>query len=164
MSDTENPWQSPHAETAVEKAASQDILTPVMIQHLKDAAPWIRFLGIAGYIGAAFSVALGIVAFTADVSRLSLLDISLGLPWIATGVAVFFPARFTHKFGVKIRQYLLSGWARDLETAFRYNRALWKFSGILAIVCLSLISLLVIGSIAAAFIAAPQGILPPARF
>ncbi|MDR2136202.1 MAG: hypothetical protein LBO76_06260 [Treponema sp.] len=164
MSDSGNPWQSPSTEVAAEEGAPRDALTPLMIRHLKDASPWLRFLGIVGYIGAVFVVLLGLVLIVADLGSFYLIDILfgglagvfMGLLYIAMGVVAFFPARFTHRFGVKIRNYLLSGGAQDLETAFRYNRALWKFNGILAIVYLSLVPLVVIGSMAAAFITASQ--------
>jgi hypothetical protein len=163
MSDSGNPWQSPSTEVAAEEGASRDALTPLMIRYLKEASPWLRFLGIIGYIGAALIVVLGLGFIVTGAGGFYLLNLFDGLTgffmgflYIVMGVVAFFPARFVHGFGAKIRSYLLSGGAQDLETAFRYNRALWKFSGILTIVYLSLIPLVIIGSVAAALIAASQ--------
>ncbi|MDR0670421.1 MAG: hypothetical protein LBF95_10105 [Treponema sp.] len=157
MSDTINPWQSPGTEVVAEEGAPRDVLTPGMLRYLKEASPWLRFLGVLGYIGAAFLIVIGIFTSIALVSGLSLLDTGvfglfgtfIGVLYLAGGVIAFFPARFTYKFGAKIRDYLMSDGNKDLEEAFRYNRALWKFSGILAIVYLAIIPLWIGGSLVA---------------
>ncbi|MDR2375205.1 MAG: hypothetical protein LBD96_02080 [Treponema sp.] len=160
MSDTVNPWQSPNTEVVAEEGAPRDVLTPVMIRYLKDASPWLRFIGIIGYIGAAILVVIGLFSSIVLISGLSVLDTGLfggflgafiGVLYLAGGVIAFFPARFTYRFGGKIRDYLLSSGTGDLEEALRYNRALWKFSGILLIVYLALIPLWIGGSLVALF-------------
>jgi uncharacterized membrane protein SirB2 len=156
MSDTVNPWQSPNTEVAAEAGALRGNLTPTMLRYLKEASPWLRFLGILGYIGAVLLVIAGIILMVTVPAGFStinagifggILGTFMGVFYLAMGLVAFFPARFTHNFGAKIRDYLLSNGEKDLEEAFRYNRALWKFSGILAIVYLALIPLMIIGSI-----------------
>jgi hypothetical protein len=157
MSDTLNPWQSPEAPVRAEENAAQGILTAPMIRYLKEASPWLRFIGILGYIGALFLIVSGLVmvvallitGFTGFIGSgdetgfmgavTGLLSSLVGFIYVVGGLLAFFPARFTHGFGVKIRNYLLSGAEKDLEEALKSNRSLWKFSGILAIVYLSLI-------------------------
>jgi uncharacterized membrane protein SirB2 len=159
MSDTVNYWQSPNTEVAAEADTLRGDLTPVMLRYLKEASPWIRFLGILGYIGAVLLLVTGIIFMIttpAGFSNInagsftSLVGAFMGVFSLAMGLVAFFPARFTHQFGVKIRDYLLSSGEKDLEEAFRYNRARWKFCGILAIVYLALIPLVIIGSVLAA--------------
>jgi hypothetical protein len=157
MSDAVNPWQSPAAPVQAEENAAQGILTALMIRYLKEASPWLRFFGILGYIGAGFLIVSGIGMVAALLVTgfngvaggnnepglvgfvSGLVSSLLGFIYLVSGVVAFFPARFTHGFGVKIRNYLLSGSERDLEEAFKNNRSLWRFNGILAIVYLSLI-------------------------
>jgi hypothetical protein len=157
MSDMANPWRSPEAEAA-EESAPQGVLTLAMIRYLKGAAPWLVFLGVLGYIGAAVLGLLGLILLGAAVvgdtvfgrGFMGTLASALGGPLhLAMGGLVFFPARFTHGFGVKIRRYMASGAERDLEEALRNNRSLWKFTGILAIVYLAFIPLGIIAAVIA---------------
>jgi hypothetical protein len=164
MADTENPWQSPDTEVVAEAGSSRDTLTATMIEHLKGASPWLRFIGVLGYIGAAFLILMGVAFIVVEAGNLYLLeavfgnlvDTFVGVLYMAMGVVAFFPARFTYKFGIKIRDYLLGGGAGDLETAFRYNQALWKFSGVLTIVWLSLAILGIVGGVLFALVVAFQ--------
>jgi hypothetical protein len=163
MSDTGNPWQSPAAAVKVEENAVQGILTAAMIRYLKETSPWLRFIGILGYIGAGFCLVVGIVlaivllvtglgrtAITGFEDLAGVASTFMGLIYIVLGALVFFPARFTHRFGVKIRNYLLSGAEKDLEEALKNNRSLWKFNGILVIVYLALVPVGVIVAIVVA--------------
>jgi hypothetical protein len=146
MSDTANPWQSPAAEAAAEEHMAQGVLTAAMIRYLKEASPWLRFIGILGYIGAAILFGVGI--FMAIILLINgvrnrsgvveFITSFMGFIYVIMGVLCFFPARFTHRFGAKIRNYLLSGAEKDLEEALKNNKSLWKFSGIMAIVYLAL--------------------------
>jgi hypothetical protein len=60
--------------------------------------------------------------------------IAVGLVYLGAAALVFFPARFTYFFGEKIRRFLRSNSGAELEGAFKSNRSLWKFIGILTIV------------------------------
>jgi hypothetical protein len=130
-----------------------------MVRYLKGAAPWLVFLGVLGYIGAAVLGLVGLILLgTAVVGNtifgsgfMGTIASALGGPiYLVMGGLLFFPARFTHGFGARIRRYAASGAERDLEEALRNNRSLWKFSGILAIVYLAFIPLGIIAAVIAA--------------
>jgi hypothetical protein len=152
MSDAVNPWQSPETPVQAEENAVQGVLTAPMIRYLKEASPWLRFIGILGYIGAILLIVTGVIMTIAllitDSSDtfgfLGVFSSLVGLVYVTFAVLAFFPARFTHRFGVKIRNYLLSGAEKDLEEALKNNRSLWRFSGILLIVYLALIPVAII--------------------
>jgi hypothetical protein len=74
----------------------------------------------------------------------------MGVLYFLLGLLSFFPAKFSYGFGSKIHHYALSNSEKDLEEAFKNNRSLWKFFGILAIVYLAIIPLALIGGIVAA--------------
>jgi hypothetical protein len=156
MSDVENPWQSPENPSAPENPQShQAVLTAVMMGYLKAASPWLRFLGILGFIGSGLMILGGIITASFSSFILNFLEEMATLPsgftliYVALGVINFFPARFTYLFGAKIRDYALSNSEKDLESALKNNRSLWKFNGILSIVYLALIPLGIICSIIA---------------
>ena len=158
MSDIVNPWQSPESVSAPEKTpGAEGVLTDTMLLYLREASPWLRFIGILGFIGCGFMVLGGLATTIVMFVAVSLADEFggfpvgfLGLLYVALGVLTFFPARFTYFFGAKIRNYQLSNSEQDLEQAFKNNKSLWKFTGILCIIYLAFIPLAVVGVIVAA--------------
>jgi hypothetical protein len=122
-----------------------------MLRYRKEAAPWLRVIGILSYIGCGF-MALGgiaaiIVTFTvADLSGefAELAGGGMGFLYVVSGALMFFPARFTYGFGGKIRAYLRSNDQGDLEQALKNNKSLWKFNGILYIIGLALVPVVII--------------------
>jgi hypothetical protein len=126
-----------------------------MVRYLREASPWLRFIGILGFIGCGV-LALGGIVFTALVILVSdlagefggvLWGSFIGVLYLVLGLLSFFPAKFSYAFGSKIHHYTLSSADKDLEDAFKNNRSLWKFFGILAIVYLAIIPLGLIGGI-----------------
>ncbi|MDR2757956.1 MAG: hypothetical protein LBB78_01085 [Spirochaetaceae bacterium] len=171
MSDTDNLYQSPQTDVnAVNPLAPTGRITETMIFYLKGASPWLQFLGILGFIvagGTSFGGLVFIIAgFLGDtifsrmltdqfdtgyttglVSGISLL---MGVFIILAGVISFFPARFTYNFGRKIKSFLQNNAERELELAFKNNKSLWKFIGIVTIIYLAFMPVMVIVSVIAA--------------
>jgi hypothetical protein len=172
MSDTVNPYQSPETTVVPEKPlAIQGTLTETMLVYLKGATPWLRLVGILGFIYSGFVAVTGfsILPFIAIVNRLwteipgfeafngvfgAVFNGSMVVLFIGGGVLLFFPSLYIFRFGEKIRGYLKTGADAELELAFRNNKSLWKFAGILCIVQLAFLPLMIIGSIIAALVAA----------
>ena len=172
MSDAVNPYQSPETAVVPEKPlAIQGTLTETMLVHLKGATPWLRFVGILGFISSGFVALTGfsILPFISIVNRLwteipgfesfngafgVVFNGSMVIIFIGAGVLLFFPSLYIFRFGERIRSYLKTGADGELELAFRNNKSLWKFAGILCIVQLAFLPLLIIGSIIAALFAA----------
>jgi hypothetical protein len=134
-----------------------------MLRYLNDTSPWLQFIGILGYIGCGLLVIGGIfsaVGFSAAASFTELGEFPfwiITLIYIPLGVLSFFPARFTYNFGRKIRNYRFSNSTEDLELAFKNNKSLWKFYGILCIIYLAFIPFFFIIAIAGGVWAAVSG-------
>lgn len=163
-----NPYQSPEAEAVPDAGASGGMITSVMFEALKGASPWLRFMGIIGFIGAGVMVLVGIIflatggfaagalANVEDASAVGtgafgsvltgMLGGAVGFIYIALGMLYFFPARWTYLFGAKIRNYTVSGSAAELEAALNSNKSLWKFNGVITIVGIASIPLFVIAA------------------
>jgi len=165
MSDAENPYRSPEATVVWEKPlAAQGALTETMLIYLKGASPWLRFIGILGFISAGITALSGLGSF-ALVPLLgqawdeipgteafrgvfsSIFGGTMAVFCIGGAAIVFFPSLFIYRFGEKIRSYLRTGKEQDLEQAFRNNKSLWKFAGIVCIVSLAFIPLMIVGGI-----------------
>jgi hypothetical protein len=171
MSDAVNPYQSPETAVVPEKPlAIQGTLTETMLVHLKGASPWLRFVGILGFIYSGFVALMGfsVLPFISIVSRAwteipgfesfygafgAVFNGFMVVLFIGAGVLLFFPSLYIFRFGERIRGYLKTGADEELESAFRSNKSLWKFAGILCIVQLAFFPLLIIGSVIAALVA-----------
>ncbi|MDR1618689.1 MAG: hypothetical protein LBS06_06535 [Treponema sp.] len=153
MSDINNPWQSPETQVAAGDT-SRGVITEGMLRYLKEASPWLRFVGIISFIagGLLCLSGIGLIVTGTGYGMSALRAFGAlgglgGLVYLASGVVVFFPAKFMYSFGSRIRQYAGSGAAVDLEQALKNNKSLWKFSGILCIIYLALIPLAIVGAI-----------------
>lgn len=152
MSDIENPWQSPeNASVPAPPPGVQPVLTAAMLRYLKEAVPWLRFIGIMGFIGSGCTAVAGIILPIVGLSTANLTGVFaffppalFGLVYVGIGALMFFPARFTYCFGAKLRNYQLSNSERELEEAFKNNKSLWKFNGIITIVYLAFIPVMII--------------------
>jgi len=141
-------------------------MTETMLKHLYEASPWLRFIGIMGYIGSGMTVLSGIISGFGMALASSFLGDELGsfpswvfvLVYIPLGVLLFFPAHFTFNFGRKLRNYRFSSSIEDMELAFKNNKSLWKFNGIITIIYLALIPLVIVGFIIVSVVTAVSGI------
>jgi hypothetical protein len=162
MNDTVNPYQSPEKEAVPEKSLVQGFLTETMLIHLKGASPWLRFIGIVGFIGTGIIVLSGILILPIARQAYSQMpglepfglaatgaafSIGMAIYCLGTGALFFFLSFYVFRFGEKIRSYLGTGMNLDLEMAFKYNRNLWKMLGILCIIGLTILPLMIIFSI-----------------
>ena len=161
MSETYNPYQSPETEVVPEKPLiTHGVLTETMLLHLKKASPWLRFVGIAGFVLSGMAVLTGLVVL--PITSRSFTDIpgfeqtgsfamifSIGTAVYGVGAAAlfFFLSLNLYRFGDKIRSYLATGVDQDLEIAFKNNSKFWKMLGILFIISLAFVPITIISSI-----------------
>jgi hypothetical protein len=166
MSDVnDNPYASPQAEVAeVKPLTAQGALTETMVFYLKGASPWVRFVAIVGFIMLGIGLLAGIFMLF-GISSLPFLvggglmggaAVAMGavffIFYLGMLILYFFPVLFAYRFGTGIKKFVFSGNSADLEYAFKSNKSLWKFIGILVIIMLGFFALmLVIMLIGAAF-------------
>jgi hypothetical protein len=170
MSDTENfksinPYESTQTDLDEKNSnVAQGFFTPLMISHLKAASPWMKFLGIVGFVGAGLMILLGIGFLSLfpflrniilnEFSNLEFLATSFnsafGFVYIMSGVIYIFPARFLYNFAAKINLFINMKNERAMEIALANNKSYWKFYGICVIISLAFIPLAIIISIVAA--------------
>ena len=165
MSDSVNPYQSPRVPAVQEQPlVFHGAFTETMLIYLKQASPWLRFIGILGFISAGISATSGF-SFFAIVPLMNQFGSmipgfdsfgyifgaafggSMVLLCVGAGVLVFFPSLFIYRFGEKIRSYLRTGSDQDLELALKNNKSFWKFLGVLCIVQLAFIPVILVGAV-----------------
>ena len=172
MSGEVNPYQSPETVAVpVKPLIAQGTFTETMLICLKQASPWLRFVGILGFICAGIT-AFSSVSFMAIIPQMdqawseipglnflsgafsAIFSGSMILLCLGGAVLIFFPSLFIFRCGERIRSYLRTGTNEDLELALKNNKSLWKFIGIYCIASLALIPLAIIGVIIIAVFAA----------
>ncbi|MDR1107716.1 MAG: DUF5362 family protein [Spirochaetaceae bacterium] len=170
---SDNPYESPQADiNGINPLAAQPRLTETMIRYLKGSSPWLRFLGILGFIGAGgtmlggllfliagtlgrgfftavLSEQMEIAAETGDIGIVSGLTVFSGILIVITGIICLFPARFIYNFGNRIKNFLQNNSEGELERALKNNKSLWKFVGIVTIIYLAFLPVMFVFSIIA---------------
>ncbi|MDR1505975.1 MAG: hypothetical protein LBI67_02630 [Treponema sp.] len=164
MSDNpENPYESPRAEiSSVKPLTAQGALTETMLFYLKGASPWLRFVGIAGFVMLGLYALLGITMIVGiqNITGVQIpgwsgvMGIGVGLVYSGSLAVLFFPMLFVFRFGRKIKQYIHTGNEADLEQALKNNKSLWQFIGVLFIISLGFTAMMVLFGGIAAIIAA----------
>ena len=119
---------------------------------LGQAAPWMKFLGIVGYVGIVFMAVFGVgfmifgFAFSGSKPFGSMFPL-VGLVYIAIAVALFFPVRFLMRMAKASKQYRASSVAMDLEAVAVNLKKLAKFYGVFMIVVLAIYLVVIVGMI-----------------
>lgn len=129
-------------------------LTDRAFYNLVTAGPWMRFIGIVTFVACGIMLVCGLfMIFGSDrLYNLPLGSIT-GLIYVVLAAVCFFPARYSFLAGSRLDALRFGDDAGNLEDALRNNKAYWKFSGILTIVCLSLTVLLLIIAVIAVVVA-----------
>ena len=149
--------ENPPVDTNLSKN-HEPVLTEKMLRYLQDAAPWLRLVGIVGFV----FVGLTFVSLLVMAGYDSFQDYSFGtgfnsgpfviittLPFLVVG---FFGSFFTFQFGNKIKLYHKTKDQTELENAFKNNKSLWTLSGVVCVICLAFVLLAVLTGIIAGFI------------
>jgi hypothetical protein len=154
MSDPTNPYKAPASTEAPASSATAGTATPKTRELLGQAAPWLRFLTVLGYIGLAVIVIVAVVLFFVGGSMggaaAPWLGFVLGLVYLALGLVFYFPLRIQGRLTKGAKRYKIQGDAADLEAVAAGVKGLAKFYGILAIVLVALYLVIIVGAIALA--------------
>jgi len=150
MSDINNPYNSPETRIVPEQKQYTGNLTEPMQKFLRESSPWMRFIGIVGFIGSGICAVFGLISLFFSNSLSLIEDFTntpvwlMSLTYALTGVVMFFPSFFAYKAGTMIKKFIYSNVDADLEDALKNNKALWKFYGIMTIILLAFIPLVII--------------------
>ncbi|HPE35729.1 MAG TPA: hypothetical protein PK625_01160 [Spirochaetales bacterium] len=140
MSDSNNPYQSPKAEAStVASMADSGAITGLMKDYISATAPWMRFMGILGFIGVGFLAVGGLLMMFGVLG-----NIAGGISNVIYAAILFFPARYLYRAGSGFRQFIQDQRSDSLERDLSNNKSYWKFQGILSIIGLVMIPIAVI--------------------
>lgn len=117
--------------------------SPAVVTSLRRTRPWVRLLGIVGFVSAGFMLAIGLVAGVVGVLTQNL-DIGVLVVYSPLALIYVFPSLYLFKYASRIRDFCTSGDPLELELALDAQRAFWKFVGVLTLVSLVLTVVLVV--------------------
>lgn len=129
------------------------------LEALQATKPWVRFMGVMGWIGVGLMVVLGLVVFFASVMTQDRgIPAAVGLLYLVLAGLYVPPTLFLHRYASRIGDLLGSNDAGDLEEALRAQKSFWKYVGILMAVTLAIYALVIVGMIIFAAMAAKSRI------
>jgi ABC-type glycerol-3-phosphate transport system permease component len=167
----ENPYAAPEAMPANSSIGitSADIpLSPVAQELLIQTKPWIRFISIMSFIGAAFMAIIGLLMIAMGSlsgtmsgvrgpfgSMAGIGGIIGGVFYIILAIIYVMPGVFLSRYASAIQRLQTNRSEEALEEAFSNQKSFWRYIGILIIVTMALVVLAIIaGIIGAVFMAA----------
>lgn len=138
-------------EHTEEKAANAEFkISGNTLGHMSETAKWAHFLSIIGFIGIGLLFLVGIVAMLAGTSMGRDEGPALFFIYAIMGVLYFFPAYFLFLFATKFKEALKENDQSSVDVSIENLKNLFKFSGILTIVVLSIYILIFFVAIVAA--------------
>jgi len=116
------------------------------MSYLKDAARWARFLAIAGFIFCGLFVVVAIIFATVMANLFNTMGSAglyggmgagpIAVVYIGIALLNFFPCLYLYNFATRMRVALRNNDQDQLNIAFKNMRALYRFVGVLMIICL----------------------------
>jgi hypothetical protein len=130
---------------------TNQVLSKLSIEFLKESAPWMTFVSIVGFILCGFiAIAAFIILATMSGSNQGEYGIITFFVYILLAAVLLVSQIFLFTWAREIKKFCKSFDNEALENAFEMQKRFWKFTGILIIVYLSLIIVSLVVALATA--------------
>lgn len=137
-------------EHTEQKTASAEFkISGNTLSHMHESAKWAHFLSIVGFIGIGLMFLVGIITMIAGSSVGRSEGAGLFFIYAIMAVLYFFPTYFLFLFATKFKAALNDNDQSNADIAIENLKNLFKFTGILTIVVLSLYILIIFGVVIA---------------
>ena len=149
-----NPYSSPATGPRpgfIEPPSSNDppiVVTKYMLEMLRQTKPWVRFMSVMGFLGAALMMILGAFMIILGATTRGGPPAFVGIIYIPLGLIYLGPSVFLWRYANAIAELLQSRIGTQLENALQAQKSFWKFVGIMAAVILVLYALIFVFAIA----------------
>ncbi len=125
-----NPYQPPSANINEPAAVSHNDNVPAsVIEAMQKTKPWVRFLGILGFIGCGFLGLLGIGILVAG--GMGNLPAWVGFVYLPFGLLYLAPSLYLYRYGRAIEDFLRAASIENLGAALAQQKSFWRYVGIL---------------------------------
>lgn len=122
----------------------QPALTPVMLDAVRSTGPWLRFFSILGFVVSAIMVIIALFMLVSgllatrvhDHLQGGLIAADLALLYLVLACVCFVPVRLLCRGARGARDAGRDDLVAGVETAVTYQRAFWRFVGVVTILVL----------------------------
>jgi hypothetical protein len=128
-----------HTLSYAARSDEQLVLSPRVIDLMRNTGPWVRFLAILAYIFAGLLALGGIFMLVQSATaRFRPVPPAAGVLYLVLAVVYLFPAGYLSRYASALRRLQQMRRNVDLEEAIDAQRAFWKLCGILTIIVFGL--------------------------
>jgi hypothetical protein len=145
-----NPYQAPTVASLASDVSGSDPSLGRVAEMLRQTKPWVRFMSVMLFIGAALLVLGGLVimasgAAEGPVPGLGRVGAVLGFIYIVMAVLYIAPGVFLWMYADRIGVFLRQRTPGTLASALEAQKSFWKFVGIatLIVICLYCLGIIV---------------------
>ena len=137
METTENPYELPQQQLIIDLASQS---------FLQTTAKWAKALAVIGFvmIGLIILVAVYVTSTTGIWSQLGAQNFILTAIYSLMGLLYFFPTLYLYRFAVKMQEGLEENDQEMVQESFQNLKSLFKFVGILTVVCIGFYALVLL--------------------
>lgn len=137
-----NPYSSPRASGARPSEGAPGTgaaaVSEGTIEMLRQTKPWVRFLSVMGFLGAALLVLAGVFLMLVGGSGPGAPPRFLGIIYLPFGLLYIVPAVYLWRYADGIRDLIFGRRVEQLEDALQSQKSFWKFAGVMTLVVLVL--------------------------
>lgn len=146
-------------------------ITDTVINALKKTRPWVLFLAILGFFGAALTLLVGIAVVISSmmIGNLDGMDaeiapfgsgmmIGVGVLYAAMAVIYFMSALYLLRYAGAIKRLSSSLSVADLEAALEQQASFWKLIGILVLISIVLMVVMLLAGLGGALFMGAAGL------
>jgi len=110
---------------------------PVVVEHLHQTRPWVKFCSLAGYITSGFLILIAILTLRGMLGRFSIQSmILLGGFYLVLAILFIIPSLWLSRYEKAITRLEISNRLEDLEQAIAHQRAFWRQMAIMILLML----------------------------
>jgi hypothetical protein len=159
MSNPYNPYEAPSggygmgsSEMPPMGMGGGNMITPLMLEHLRGTKGWVRLFSILSFIGAglmllgAFSVMVAFSALPGIPGSSKIPGFIVGLVYLPFAGFYLLPAVLLHRLANAMDNASMIPSSSTMEDALDKNRVFWKVMGIAALVLIGMSVLLTMGA------------------
>lgn len=148
--ESSNPYQSPHEQPRAADGITPSVRTADMLRQTR---PWVRFLGILGFVSIGFMLlAAAGMLLAALASRATgagggiplVQAIVFGVMYVVMGLLYIIPSMYLLRYASRISTFLDEGSVVTLDAALEAQKSFWKFVGILMAIILGIYGLVLV--------------------
>lgn len=152
-----DPYASPAANVSPMAKSYEIAIMEGAIRQLAGTKPWVRFISVMMFIGAAFLVLTGVVMMSmGGVLAQAVpnnqvfaggLGFVVGAVYLVMALFHIYPGLRLWKYASRIGDVMRAPTSANLEAALQEQRKFWKFVGVVVLVFVILYALAIVGFI-----------------